>query len=257
MKVIVAGLPRTATTSIKAALEHLGYGPCYHHIEPLNQYDRIKLSSEIIACKDKIQRQKMLQKLFHGFEVALEHPAGPCLDDLLEIYPDAKVILSTRKNASVWLESFLGMGPDLRSPLFRFTTYWLPGVWTTSNLHEAWLRQCNERWGIPKPCTELYHAHNGWVRTIVPEDRLLEFQPAMGWNPLCKFLKKDRSSITGPFPRLNPRQYLKGLKDMAQIVGGLIWFALFVVLAILMGLSFNVPFDARKALGYVSETKVL
>ena len=33
MKVIGVGLPRTGTTSLKLALEMLGYGPCYHMTE--------------------------------------------------------------------------------------------------------------------------------------------------------------------------------------------------------------------------------
>lgn len=91
----------------------------------------------------------------------------------------------------------------------------------------------------------------------MPADRLLEFPPAIGWDPLCRFLEKDRSSITKPFSKLNLRQYLKGLKDTAQITGVLIWFALFAVFSILMRLSFNLPLDARKALGDASGAKVL
>jgi hypothetical protein len=30
LRVIGAGMPRTGTTSMKAALEQLGFGPCYH-----------------------------------------------------------------------------------------------------------------------------------------------------------------------------------------------------------------------------------
>jgi hypothetical protein len=33
LKVIGAGLGRTATFSLKFALEHLGFGPCYHMTE--------------------------------------------------------------------------------------------------------------------------------------------------------------------------------------------------------------------------------
>ena len=36
MKVIGAGLPRTATTSQKIALEMLGLGPCYHMVNVLS-----------------------------------------------------------------------------------------------------------------------------------------------------------------------------------------------------------------------------
>ncbi|TAQ88237.1 hypothetical protein B7494_g3418 [Chlorociboria aeruginascens] len=246
MKVIVAGLPRTATVSIKEALEHLDFAPSYHHITRPTRYDRIKESTEILACRDKKERQERLRKLFDGFESVLEHPAGPCLDDLLEMYPDVKVILSLRKNADVWLDSFYGcfcttlgsskktMGPDLRSIHFRFLTLLIPGIKNTSNLHEAWLAQCNERWGINEASVDLYHAHNEWVRSIVPPERLLEFQPSMGWEPLCQFLGKDAKAIDIPFPRLNPREYLKGWINLAMLVGSVAWVGVFVLLIALM-----------------------
>jgi Sulfotransferase domain len=37
MKAIGAGFPRTGTLSTKAALEHLGVGPCYHFV---TQFER-------------------------------------------------------------------------------------------------------------------------------------------------------------------------------------------------------------------------
>jgi hypothetical protein len=41
LKVIGAGLPRTGTTSLKAALERLGFGPCYHMFEILSHPDHV------------------------------------------------------------------------------------------------------------------------------------------------------------------------------------------------------------------------
>src|SRR5690606_30029691 len=37
LKVIGAGLGRTGTLSLKLALEHIGFGPCYHMSEMLAQ----------------------------------------------------------------------------------------------------------------------------------------------------------------------------------------------------------------------------
>ncbi len=37
LQVIGAGLPRTGTWSLKLALERLGFGPCYHMSEALEQ----------------------------------------------------------------------------------------------------------------------------------------------------------------------------------------------------------------------------
>ena len=40
MKLIGAGLPRTATLSQKIALEMLGLAPCYHMVDVLGDLDR-------------------------------------------------------------------------------------------------------------------------------------------------------------------------------------------------------------------------
>jgi Sulfotransferase domain len=39
LKVIGAGLPRTATLTQKVALEMLGFGPCYHMVNVLGNLD--------------------------------------------------------------------------------------------------------------------------------------------------------------------------------------------------------------------------
>jgi hypothetical protein len=49
--------------------------------------------------------------------------------------------------------------------------------------------------------TEAYSRHNDWVRSVVPKEKLLEFQPGHGWEPLCKFLQKPVPE--GEYPRLN------------------------------------------------------
>ena len=46
-----------------------------------------------------------------------------------------------------------------------------------------------------------YLAHNQLVRDTVPSERLLEFDPQQGWQPLCEFLQRPIPSE--PYPRTN------------------------------------------------------
>ena len=87
------GLPRTCTTSIRAALLELGIGPCHHLLDPMFQFDRIARSAKLLKEEDKEKRQQMLRELFNGYEAGLEMPVSACVDDLVEMYPDAKVRL--------------------------------------------------------------------------------------------------------------------------------------------------------------------
>ena len=46
MKLIGAGLPRTATLAQKIALEMLGLAPCYHMVDVLSDLDRAGTGAE-------------------------------------------------------------------------------------------------------------------------------------------------------------------------------------------------------------------
>ena len=48
-----------------------------------------------------------------------------------------------------------------------------------------------------------YEAHNEKVRSTVPVERLIEWQPEDGWAPICKALAIPVP--TEPFPHVNTR----------------------------------------------------
>jgi len=55
-----------------------------------------------------------------------------------------------------------------------------------------------------KTCAiEVYRRNNAAVRATVPPERLLVFNVADGWAPLCRFLEAPVPET--PFPRSNPR----------------------------------------------------
>ncbi|KAG2420406.1 hypothetical protein HFD88_005207 [Aspergillus terreus] len=237
IKVIVAGLPRTGTISMKRALEELGYGPCFHLAEPLCQFDNLRQSAAIVHTKDTALRRRKLAKLLQGCEVTLEVPGSACLPDLLEMYPDAKVVLTERTSAAVWLRSWRGFGIDLRSECFRWVGYWVPGVVAANDLYRGWMQLSAERLGVKaEPSEELYHAHSAWVKSVVPRERLLVFKCQDGWRPLCEFLGRQRPN---PFPHGNEAGYLRYYKRVAMVLGIFLWLvvlAMFVLSLFVMSL---------------------
>ena len=56
-----------------------------------------------------------------------------------------------------------------------------------------------------------YLEHNQQVRDDVPAERLLEFDPVQGWEPLCAFL--DCPVPDEEYPRLNTSE------DFRKLVG--------------------------------------
>jgi hypothetical protein len=76
---------------LKKGLELLGIGPCFHLGDPPADIKRVKNSARVMGITDKEARKVALKQLYDGFEAIFEPPASVYVDDLLEIYPEAKV----------------------------------------------------------------------------------------------------------------------------------------------------------------------
>lgn len=63
--------------------------------------------------------------------------------------------------------------------------------------------------------------HYAHVRSVVPKERLLEFESKDGWTPLCKILGKDVPA--GPYPRVNDAQATVNLlRGVSRVVLGIV-----------------------------------
>ncbi|RYH06482.1 hypothetical protein EON65_42805, partial [archaeon] len=100
--IIGAGWGRTGTTSLKAALEQLGY-PCYHMLECVDR-DHSDFWNDIANGKikdfDKVFREDDVQ-----FTATMDFPASLFWREILQRYPEAKVILTIRDPES-WYKSY-------------------------------------------------------------------------------------------------------------------------------------------------------
>ncbi len=98
MKLIGAGLPRTGTLSQKVGLEVAGQGPCYHMVNILANLDLVP------QWRRAVDGDGQWDEIFDGFEATVDWPGSFFYKELLEVYPDAKVLLSTRESES-WARS--------------------------------------------------------------------------------------------------------------------------------------------------------
>lgn len=71
LALIGAGLGRTGTLSLKAALERIGYGPCYHMMEVLAAPERVRhwLEQTQHGSHD-------WDAIFHGYRATVDWPAA-------------------------------------------------------------------------------------------------------------------------------------------------------------------------------------
>ena len=199
LAVIGAGLGRTATFSLKFALEHLGFGPCYHMSEVFAGASR-----NVPLWLDAIDGRPDWDAIFEGFHSTTDYPACTYWRELVEHYPRAKVILTVR-DPDTWFDSVSetifsdGMQASLRgSP----TGDMMQGV-----IFDAFGERLRDRDFM----TEWFIRRNREVIDALPPERLLVFSPKEGWEPLCGFLGVPVPNE--PFPRINSRDELNAHSD--------------------------------------------
>lgn len=200
MKIIGAGLPRTGTMSTKAALEQLGFGPCYHMVELMSHLDHGELWQ---AAADGGPAE--WRELFADYGAVVDAPGCFHWRKMAEAFPAAKILLTTR-DTDRWFGSVVhlltGMvkmmeeSPDVASFLGD-----LPFMQDMALSGPFALRPEEDFARDRGDIIKAYHAHVEQVRAEVPPERLLVFDVRQGWEPLCEFLEVD---VPGePFPHLN------------------------------------------------------
>lgn len=227
LQVIGAGLPRTATSSLQAALEILGYGPCLHMAHIIPHADRQQLLIDASRQPDREERQKQVHGLVEGYGAVVDMPAVFFLADLVDMYPNAKVILSLRPDPEIWAQS----ASDSLRFFFTRPFYWVGLLWRTDRL---WYRLnmrivewCGERFGegdiFKASFAVKYDQH---VREIMAErgGKVLEFRAEDGWAPLCEYLGVEVPNA--PFPRVNERKTFVLIKRIMIAKGLLSWAVL-------------------------------
>ncbi len=206
MKVIGAGFGRTGTMSLKTALEELGFGPCYHMTEVFEHPEHADLW--LAAWQgEPVDWDRFLD----GYESLVDWPACTFYGELLEHYPDAKVLLSVREPER-WYESTRSTIYELsniptRSALSRATFYLIglivPGITAIGPMAQEiiWNGTFDGNFEDRSHAIGVFERHSEAVRQRVPADRLLVYEVKEGWGPLCEFL--GVAVPEEPFPRLN------------------------------------------------------
>jgi hypothetical protein len=193
LRVVGAGLGRTGTNSLKVALERLIGGRCYHMFEVIErpgdtEYWERAAAGESVTW-DWLRRD---------YTATVDFPAAMFWRELLADSPDAVVLLSTRESAQVWWDSFQrtilqslsGEVPADRPDWARRRAMVLSVL---ARLTPGWRREAD--------AIAAYERHNDEVRRTVPPERLVEWRPGDGWEPICSVL--GVAVPEEPFPHEN------------------------------------------------------
>jgi Sulfotransferase domain len=202
LEVIGPGFGRTGTKSLKDALERLGFGPCHHMAEVIAHPEQVPYW-QAVAAKKSVD----WSAVFRGYRSQVDWPGAHVWRELIVAYPTAKVVLTVRAEA-IWWDSFsttIGqlmanyqerpLPPHVRSML---------DAWAALAGQETFGDKFDDR----DAALAAYRRRTEEVRSTVPPERLLVFDVAEGWEPLCQFLGK--TIPRAPFPHQNTNEEFRG-----------------------------------------------
>lgn len=195
LEIIGSGFGRTGTRSLKEALETLGYAPC-HHMEEIFADPPQVAHWQAIAAGQPVS----WNAVFAGYRAQIDWPGAHVWRETAAAFPDAKVIHSTRPDDK-WWASFsrtigkllnqyqnIPMPPHIRDMLNAGVKFIGEGTF-------------NGNWSDREAALAALHHREAEVRAAIPASRLLVFDVAQGWEPLCAFLGKPVPAT--PFPNRN------------------------------------------------------
>ena len=214
IEIIGAGFGRTGTLSLKVALEKLGYTKCYHMQD-------LPSNPEHISCWEAAARGDPVDwlSLFSGYQAIVDFPGCYFYRQLLDQYPHAKVILTTR-DPEEWYESALKTiykpKPSLALILtiiskipFSRRVRRLPRVMFAMD-RIVFKGLFDGQFADKQHTLEVYKRHYDEVIKAVPPPQLLIYNVKEGWEPLCTFLEV-------PVPPGEPFPYANTGEDFSKM----------------------------------------
>jgi hypothetical protein len=196
LAVLGIGLGRTGTASLKIALEQLGFGPCHHMLELFSRPG----DSERWQARARGEPVGW-DELLGGFRSTVDWPSVWFWRELVRDFPDAKVILTVR-DPERWYDS-------ISNTIFKALEQPLPENDLAARGQRIMAKDIIvERHFDDRPLDKAhvlarYAEHNADVQRSVPAARLLTYDVAEGWAPLCAFLGVPVPDT--PFPTANRR----------------------------------------------------
>lgn len=206
LQVIGSGFGRTGTKSLKEALEQLGFGPCHHMHEVVVHPEQVAHWQALAAG-----RPVDWAVVFDGYASQVDWPGAHVWRELAEAFPDAKVIHTVRPEERWWASFDKTIGKLI-------ATYQdMPLPPHIADMMTAWSDLAGKQTfgGVlndPEVGIGAFRQRTEDVQAALPADRVLIFDVAEGWAPLCDFLGVPVPDT--PFPHHNLRA------DFWEALGG-------------------------------------
>jgi len=210
IKIIGVGFPRTGTSSLRTAIQELGFQD--------SRYSNNLIDSLKLNYWWQLERKGVTQwdKLFGDQSATVHFLNAFFFKDLFQQYPDAKVVLATR--------CFDELYESIKATFWERKTaartngrylYKLEGTERWEELSERWINKkifidfFENRFLDKNFARYKYNLHLEEIKSIVPTSQLLTFNLNDGYTPLCAFLSRPQPNEDFPHRGMNKNLYLQ------------------------------------------------
>lgn len=195
MKVLVVGFSKTGTKTMHAALKMLGYS-IYDY-----EHNFYYLRDDWKKILTKGGTKEDFYRMYKDVDCSMDIPIVVFWEELLEAFPDCKLIHVERKDEEDWMRSWQKQTDSVKyNYTMKLLTCFSPTAFSIMSYSrrvarcvfgsDSWLWFESFQGISPTVAKKRYRDHNTSVRNRAPKDQLLEFKMSDGWKPLCKFLGK-------------------------------------------------------------------
>jgi hypothetical protein len=207
LKVVGAGLGRTGTHSLKLALEQLLGGPCYHMVEVFGRPDDIPVWHAAVNGE-----MPDWNSFLSDYRAAVDWPASAFWREISAENPDAVVLLSSRDTDDWWRSA--------SNTIFQIAARDVPPgeVAVRAQMDmvlDMFSKTFTPNWQDESAAKRAYEAHNADVRASVPADRLIDYRPGDGWEPICERLGLPVPAE--PYPHVNTTDEFRAMLGMEPL----------------------------------------
>jgi hypothetical protein len=210
LQVIGAGFGRTGTLSLKTALEMLGFAPCHHMVEVIANPSQVPFWNR--AAEGATVNW---DEVYGPYRATVDWPGCHFYEKLANFYPDAKVVLSVR-DAERWFDSMDHTILAIAREAAQSPTAQVPAGGMTAFAGLIYEKTFNLDFSREN-CIAAFERHNAEVMQRIPADRLLVYEVAQGWEPLCAHLGVPVPDM--PFPQVNDRDEFRTHAAKAKEAG--------------------------------------
>ncbi|KAJ2898987.1 hypothetical protein MKZ38_003556 [Zalerion maritima] len=256
MRIIVCGLQRTGTLSMRHALFALGFHNVHHMFTVFHEHpENTPLWTKALKAKyDPSPSNPPFTRgdwdeLLGDCQATVDSPSALFGVELAKAYPEAKVVILNR-DSEAWYNSVVGSIASIATPplaarvsMFFFALFDGIGWENLKFLRTLMvLGHGGLSWSDKEASIKWFEGMYREFRENIPEERRLEFSVKDGYGPLCEFLgvpvPMETDEKTGEvreckFPRKNDQAAfhknvgglargikVRAVKNMLAIVGG-------------------------------------